>query len=430
MAHCSALIIAGFLGKKFAVLPGGAYFAKDFAFQLDWGFAMASVPQTLVRPVRRRRLLRRRSGAPRALPKPARLSCVEAGRGTAACLIVAHHLSAYGTASDLAAEAAPELMEFLYEYARMAVQTFLVFGGFSLAWMLGDRRLTWTQASQALAWRYLRLVIPYAATIALLLLAACLTTTPTGEPPLIDSFSWAQTAAHAFFLQDVLGYGNFSAGTWYLCIDLQFACLFLAVAAMAQSLCRRFLQTDATPRHLCLLLAPLGVCSAWLWNRMPAGDRFVFYFLAPMVLGALVAWVLRGKIPVLVLVVYSGLIAASLALDFRPRLLVALATAGALLLLAPSATAESVFRYLAPLGRISYSLFLIHYLVNWLVLAALTPLIDERPERAVAALTIAFAASLGAALLLYFGVERPALQWLISLKPAPRARYEASQAQG
>jgi peptidoglycan/LPS O-acetylase OafA/YrhL len=321
-------------------------------------------------------------------------------------------------------------MEFLYEYARMAVQTFLVFGGFSLAWMLGDRPLSWTQASQAFAWRYLRLVIPYAAAIALLLLAASLTTTPTGEPPLIDSFSWAQAAAHVFFLQDVLDYGNFSAGTWYLCIDLQFAFLFLALAAIAQSLSRRYLQTDATPNFLCLFLAPLGVCSAWLWNRAPGGDIYVFYFLAPMILGVFVAWFLRGNISLAVLLAYAGLVAASLALDFRPRLALALVAGGALLVLVPSAAVESVCRHAAPLGRISYSLFLIHYLINWLVLAAFAPLLHGEPVRAIIALVAAFVASLIAALALYYGVERPALSWLNSLRPAPEtsARYRPAHA--
>lgn len=383
---------------------------------------MASVSQTLAPPVPHRRVFRRRSGPVVALPASARLSCVEAGRGFAACLIVAHHLSAYGTIPDLAAEAVPGLISFLYDYARMAVQVFLVFGGFALAWMLGDKPLSWTQAGQTFVRRYLRLVIPYATAIAMLLVAAAVVPVGDAQPKLIDSFSWLQLAAHAFFLQDLLGYGNFSAGTWYLCIDVQFALLFVLIAAASQTVCRRCLRTDATPAILCGVFIPLGVCSAWYWNRMPGGDVYVLYFLAPMILGALVAWLLRGRIPFFVLAIYLILVGASLAAEFRPRLAIALATGIGLLLLAPWAAVEKVCRPLAPLGRISYSLFLIHYLINWLVLSALAPLVDEQPVRALAALAVAFLASLAAALALYHGVERPALRWLHSLKQTEMAR--------
>ena len=63
----------------------------------------------------------------------------------AAQLIVLHHLAFYGPMSDVAHPAMPDLLDWLYEYARMAVQIFLVIGGFlaaaSLAPMgLADRR--------------------------------------------------------------------------------------------------------------------------------------------------------------------------------------------------------------------------------------------------------------------------------------------------
>lgn len=340
---------------------------------------------------------------------------VEAGRGLAACCIVGHHLTAYGEASDLAFQAAPLLVAFLYDYGRMAVQVFLVFSGFSLAWMLDHEPVTWRRAATTFVWRYLRLSIPYGVMLALLFAAAWLAD-PGAAPPLFDSFSWAQLLSHGFHAQNMLGYESFAAGMWYLSIDLQFTVLILTLAAANQSICRWRTGTDATPWMLAGVLMPLGVCAAWYWNLFPAGDAYVFYFLAPLVLGALAAWTLRGQIHPLYFVAYLALIGASLCVDFRWRLCIAMATATLLVVAGGSATAARCLRPLAPLGRVSYSLFLVHYLVNWLVLLALAPVIAQQPTRALAALAVAFLASLLSAVLFYWSIERPTLAWAQRLK--------------
>ena len=270
-------------------------------------------------------------------------------------------------------------------------------------------------------WRYLRLTAPYLVMLGLLLVVAWLTRTSGIEPPLIDSFSWRQLLAHFVYLQDVLRYGNLSAGTWYLCIDMQFTALFLLLFAVLQAVGSRLLGRDATPLAMSLVLAPLGVVAAWHWNRHPEEDQYVTYYLAPLVLGALVAWTIRGKIPAALLIGYLALVGLSLCFDeketLRLRLVIALVTGAALLIASRSALLERLFKPLAPLGRISYSLFLIHYLVNWLVIAALAPYLNNQPLRAIAALVMAFATSLVAAVLLYVFVEKPTLQWVKPLKP-------------
>lgn len=62
-----------------------------------------------------------------------RLPLLDTAKGLACAAIVAHHLAFYGPMSDIAQPLAPDLMAWLYDYARMAVQIFLVLGGYLAA---------------------------------------------------------------------------------------------------------------------------------------------------------------------------------------------------------------------------------------------------------------------------------------------------------
>ena len=58
------------------------------------------------------------------------INCLKAG---AAQLIVLHHLAFYGPMSDQALPLMPALIEWLDKHGRLAVQVFLVIGGFLAA---------------------------------------------------------------------------------------------------------------------------------------------------------------------------------------------------------------------------------------------------------------------------------------------------------
>jgi peptidoglycan/LPS O-acetylase OafA/YrhL len=150
----------------------------------------------------------------------------------------------------------------------------------------------------------------------------------------------------------------------------------------------------------------------WYWNRIPQLDCYIIYFLSSMVLGSLLAWTLQGRLPKWLIVLYALSMIASLIVDYRPRLVVALVTAAIIAIGLTSFSAIRIPRCLVWLGRISYSLFLIHYLVNGLVLYAVNPWIGDSPVRALLAETFAFACSLVAAIGLYYAVEVPTHRWL------------------
>jgi len=62
-----------------------------------------------------------------------RMPLIDAFKAIASQLIVLHHLSAYGPLSVAAQGILPGPLGWLYDYARIAVQVFLVIGGFLAA---------------------------------------------------------------------------------------------------------------------------------------------------------------------------------------------------------------------------------------------------------------------------------------------------------
>ena len=73
--------------------------------------------------------------SPPALPpiSTSRTPLIDVLKGMACIAIVWHHLAFYGPMSDIAQPLAPAVLAWLYDYGRMAVQVFLVLGGYLAA---------------------------------------------------------------------------------------------------------------------------------------------------------------------------------------------------------------------------------------------------------------------------------------------------------
>src|SRR5689334_15686834 len=86
----------------------------------------------------------------------------------AAQLIVLHHLAFYGPMADQARPLMPALIDWLDEYGRIAVQVFLVVGGFLAAKSLSPRAQPGIAHPGATIWRrYVRLALPFMAAMLL-----------------------------------------------------------------------------------------------------------------------------------------------------------------------------------------------------------------------------------------------------------------------
>jgi peptidoglycan/LPS O-acetylase OafA/YrhL len=336
---------------------------------------------------------------------PSRQTHIDALKLMASQLIVLHHLVVYGPLADALSAAAPALTDWFFNYARMAVQVFLVLGGYLAVRALapsGPERVNspWRSMLQ----RYQRLALPLLAALLLAVGSAALARQWLSADFIPSAPSWPQALAHAMLLQGVLGYDSLSAGIWYVAIDFQ----LFALLTLLLWLGRR-------PSWRYAPLLGLMLASLFYFNRDASGDNWALYFFGAYGLGVAAFWAGNARHPGWRLGLLAGAGLLALAFDFRERIALALAVAlllGGLQWRSHTAPAQTrlpqwLARVVAVLGKTSYALFLVHFSVLLLgnALFAKQGLGGGWP----AALTLAlcWAASLGLAISFERWVEAP-----------------------
>ncbi|MEN3364166.1 MAG: hypothetical protein V7606_1440 [Burkholderiales bacterium] len=341
----------------------------------------------------------------------------------AAQLIVLHHLALYGPMTDHARPIAPALFDWLESHARIAVQVFLVIGGFLAAKALAPRGLSVVENPLlATVRRFFKLVPPFLAAIALSVAASALarswmTDDSISAPPTLE-----QLAAHALLLHSVLGYESLSAGVWYVAVDFQLYALLALLLWLAGYLTR-----GRPAPWLGPALVTAGIVASLLYfNRDPEWDDWAPYFLGSYGLGALAWWASDKTRPLmataLLLIAMLAPVLAGSVLDFRVRIAVALVTALVLVavyrwgLLFPDRRSSVI----AFMGRISYAVFLVHFSVCLVVNAAFTRFATAEPLMQALGVLVAWAASIATGALFYRWVEVPLNRLTTSMR-APAA---------
>jgi len=346
-----------------------------------------------------------------------RMPLLDAAKGLACAVIVGHHLARYGPLPAGASSLAPGLFEWLAHDGRLAVQVFLVLAGFLAAGSLApDGVLRVDRPLVRVLQRYGRLAMPYLAALSFSVLAAALVRPWLNDEAVPAAPVLAQLLAHGLLLQDLLGYDALSTGVWYVAIDFQLFVLALAAIGLSELLQRRWSVGRERSRWLAVVLVlVLAVASLAIFNRYPELDDTALYFFGAYGLGMGVFWIGRAtrrstwQFGVALLLLVG---AAALALDWRSRIATALVTALLLAIVQRRHGLEfATWSPLVRLGRISYSLFLIHFPVLLLVSAAFDRLAPEGPWVDLFGLLATFALSIAAAMLLYRWVESRPATW-------------------
>lgn len=346
-----------------------------------------------------------------------RLPLIDALKAVACTVIVWHHLALYGPMSDIAQPLAPWLISWLYDYGRMAVQVFLVVGGFLAAGALAPQGAASFERPVGLIWRrYLRLVLPYLVALAVSVLVAALVRPWFDHPSVPEQPSLLQILTHILLLQDLLGYEALSAGVWYVAIDFQLFALTVLVFSFARWARGRW---PAGPAWLGAgLVLVLAVGSLAWFNRVSAMDNTALYFMGSYGLGLLAFWGARSPLAGRWLIGIAVLGTLALVLDFRERIAVACLTALALAWAArqPWAMRWPRNAWLLRLGQMSYSVFLIHFPVCLLVNAVVGRWWPTQPLANAFGMLAAFVLSVAAGWALYRGVEARRAPRAASLK--------------
>lgn len=329
----------------------------------------------------------------------------------AAQLIVLHHLAFYGPMSDLVQPMWPALIDWLGDSARIAVQVFLVIGGFLAAKSLAPGGLPGLASSPLSAiWRrYAKLAPPFIAATLIAALANALASGVMLHDSISAPASVGQIGAHALLLHGVLGYESLSAGAWYVAIDFQ----LYALAALVFWGAGRIAGARRLPWLVPAIVA-CGVAASLLYFNLDADwDNWAPYFFGSYGLGMLAWWAgdprrKAGAVLVLMLLLVVPAWLA-LAVEFRSRIELALAVACVLFLCGRMqvASTELAWPLINGLGRISYAVFLIHFPVSLLVNTAFIRFAPLQPEWQALGMLTAWAASLGAGAAFHRRVEVP-----------------------
>ncbi|MCT9812845.1 acyltransferase [Acidovorax sp. Be4] len=352
-----------------------------------------------------------------------RNAVIDCTKGLACAAIVWHHLAFYGPLSDVLLPYAPGLIGWLSEYARMAVQLFLVLGGYLAAASLAPAGLArHSQALPLIGKRFMRLVVPLAVALMIAVLVSALVRPWFAHSSVSDEPSLSQLLAHALLLQGILGEESLSAGVWYVSIDFQlFALSALMFAACRWLAARRPVADPAAQPGLTpgqMLVVALAAASLWSFNRDADLDNWALYFFGAYGLGMMAWWASRSARPWAWSAAMAVLLAVALWLEWRTRIALAGATALALVAVmrSPRLTAWRGVAPLQWLGQISYSVFLVHFPVCLLVNAVVDHLWPGSVPASLLGLVGAFALSVAVGHQLYERVERRMPNWQVALR--------------
>jgi len=333
-----------------------------------------------------------------------RLPAVDVLKALACLLIVLHHLAFYGPMADIARPLMPDVIDFLDQHARMAVQVFLVVSGFLFAGKFGPSGGQPTAPLDILIQRYTRLVVPFSAALLLAIGCSALAGLWMEHRSISETPSLGQLLAHVLLLHDLLDQEALSAGVWYVAIDFQ----LFALAILLLWMPKRFAGDHPAGRMLApALIAGMTFASLFGFNRDALWDESALYFFGSFGLGILCQWATRRPDASLWLAALTAVAVAALAVDFRPRLAVA---TGVMLFL--GLAARSGFLHTLPLpdalgrlSRISYSVFLVHFPLSLVVNAAVTALFPTQPLVNAIGMLVALGVSLACGALFHRHIE-------------------------
>lgn len=346
---------------------------------------------------------------------PNRYPLIDLLKALAAQLVLLHHLSAYGPIAAAFETEMPNVSEWLFNQARLAVQIFLVTGGFLCAKGLIGR----TQGASlisTLANRYLRLAVPYVVALTLACGAAWVARAVLDDSFIPGAPQLKQWLAHAFLLQGILGFDSLSSGVWYVAIDFQLFALTVLIFHLTRSQRSHARMVEGAALALC---SGLALVSLFYFNLDGGLDNLALYFFGTYGLGIWAYWISRRQQTLPWAALMLIVTALSLHWAFRERLALALVTA--LVLLASDQPLLSGLRRLADrpwirhLGEHSYALFLVHF--SFILLGnALFHLVGEsRALSGTLAVLVVWGVSLLAAIPFHRYVERRVGRWKLSL---------------
>lgn len=371
-----------------------------------------------------------------------RSTYIDALRGIAAFSVACYHITRYGPLPEPASEKIPKFLQLWFDHGWMGVQVFFVISGFVIAYSVRNAFVTPGYLANYIFRRSIRLDPPYWTTILFVLVLHAILhlhlgfDSPLDVPSKLEpALSWQLLASHVLYLQNILRFDNLSAGFWTLCIEVQFYLLYVAGQGIAQRFpyLKRKTPSDASPVGLLTVFAPLALLSLFVWNGDYDNDMWIIRFFCMFFLGTAAWWALDGRVSQFVFWGYAAAFAGRILLQVHRKSwsddltvgLIAALVAGISIYIAGRRGRLGTwlnYRVLQYLGKISYSLYLIHFPMSHVITTLGTEVSGKSPSPAVATLwlVLALVASLAAAHVMYVFVEAPSVRFAARFKQPSR----------
>ncbi len=334
-----------------------------------------------------------------------RLPFIDALRGIAAMWVLIFHIAEGGQIAALQAVLPAWFNLAVFTSGHFGVPIFFVLSGLVIALSIGDDRVTAAYTGRFALRRAIRLDLPYWASIAITLAFVAIKSRmlPAAD---IHIASPGEILAHMFYLQEFLGLREINAVYWTLCYEVQFYLMFCALIGIAQAFRRR----DADSGSLAMVFTLAALVSI-IWPLVPA--LHLRGLALPnwhgFLLGAFAYWTLKGRMPTRWFVVYALALIGVFTTTRDPFTAVCVTTATVILLVG---RADKLRTWLSGptlqlLGRISYSVYLLHLPVVGASFFVLNKLLPRTPLLDLLAGLVVVAVTCAAAQLFWWSVERP-----------------------
>jgi peptidoglycan/LPS O-acetylase OafA/YrhL len=339
-------------------------------------------------------------------------------RGLAALWVVLFHLTISTSMPPLRRGIGGFVWGTVFGRGALGVAVFFVLSGFVISHSLRRGLASGQAVSSFAVRRVVRLTPPYWAAIVVAVAVHALAVVVNHEPfaPGGAPLSGARVAGHLFYLEGLLGQRYIDNVFWTLSVEMQFYVVLALFLVLAHLVVGRH---PTSFRPLVWILAVLTLAGA----RSGLATQVTFVpLLYSFVLGAVVYWVHSGRLRHLDLMAY--LMALATLFAWQPdAFLGASIVTGTIIAAASAADGLAGWlsgRWLRFLGRISYSLYLVHVPVQGAVLLAWAKIFGTSGPAVVGTAVASTAACLVAAVAFWWAVERPSVAWAASLNRRPK----------
>jgi len=349
------------------------------------------------------------------MTKEARLPALDALRGIAALAVCVSHVTFFWAETSHVTGLHLKVLRAFMMWGHTAVILFFALSGFVLTLNHSHRRLPYTAF---LAIRIFRIYPPYLVVLGLVTLAIIalqpvvlpwMTSFVRDTMPEMSVGGFADAAA---LVTTSDSHASFNVVTWSLVHEMRFSIAFPLMAACLLRSRRAFLAISLGVYILTLWLIPQAGLSPFymLSDNIWASVLITIHYLPCFALGmwAAHAYLTRDNLAMPIAVQALGIVFTLLVPRYVHDDLLISAWATALIMIAAYPSRFASFLKIRPLtflGRISYSLYLIHFPLVWFLFFIL---MGHLPVFVIA--LISLAGSLAAGTALHFTVEGPCAQ--------------------